>query len=50
MHAHRWSDLQLDEQGDGGTMIDGEAFSCEDGWLSAPPSYAEAIDVVPYVY
>lgn len=51
LHAHRWSDLQLDEGGEGGgRMVNGETFSCEDGWMLAPPSYSEALDSAPYVY
>lgn len=50
MHTHRWSDLQLDDGGDRGRMVEGEAISCEDGWILPPPSYARAIEDAPYVY
>ena len=52
MHNIRWSDLHLDRSSgrEIGRMISGEALSCEDGWIMAPPAYSEAIKTVPYDY
>ena len=52
MQTIRWSDWHLDNSSgeEVGTVISGETVSCEDGWIHAPPSYAEAVDDVPYVF
>ena len=52
MHNVRWSDLHLDRSSgtEVGRMIYGEAISCENGWIQAPPSYGDAIKSVPYAY
>jgi hypothetical protein len=51
MHLHRWSDLHLYGSSPGaqvGRMVDGEAYSCENGWIEPPPCYGDAIVEVPY--
>lgn len=52
MQLYTWSDLHLDQSSgqEVGRVITGEALSCEDGWILAPPSYAEAVSSVPYEY
>lgn len=52
LHTTRWSDLHLDQSSgtEVGRVITGEVLSCEDGWIQAPPSYLEALEVVPYDY
>lgn len=50
LHAYHWSDLQLGAAGEPGRMVEGEAFSSEDGWMCAPPTYSQALDDIPYVY
>ncbi|WOO84741.1 uncharacterized protein LOC62_06G008254 [Vanrija pseudolonga] len=50
LHAYHWSDLLLGADGSAGRMVEGEAFSSEDGWMCAPPTYSQALDDIPYVY
>ena len=52
MQTIRWSDLHLDQSSgqEIGRIVTGEVLSSEDGWIQAPPSYAEACEVVPYEY
>lgn len=52
MRTIRWSDLHLDQSSgeEVGRMLTGEVISCEDGWIQAPPSYAEACEDVPYEF
>ncbi|KAL1407032.1 hypothetical protein Q8F55_006445 [Vanrija albida] len=50
LHAHHWSDLHIGADGGRARMIEGEAFSSEDGWMCAPPTYSQALDDIPYVY
>jgi len=52
MRTIRWSDLHLDQSSgeEVGRMLTGEVMSCEDGWIQAPPSYAEACEDAPYEF
>jgi hypothetical protein len=52
MQTYRWSDLHLDNTGSSevSRVLSGEATTCEDGWISPPPSYQAALEVVPYEY
>lgn len=50
MHSVRWSDLHVDRSSgqEVGRMVNGEAITCEDGWIVPPPAYGDAIKSVPY--
>jgi hypothetical protein len=50
MHNYTWSDLHLDRSSgqEVGRVVEGEGKSCEDGWILAPPSYADAVLQAPY--
>lgn len=52
MHQVRWSDLHLDRSTgeEVPRVVNGEAFSCEDGWIMPPPAYGDALREVPYEY
>lgn len=52
MQTYRWSDLHLDNSGasEVSRVLSGETTTCEDGWISPPPSYQAALEVVPYEY
>lgn len=50
MHSFSWSDLHLDRSTgmEVGRVVEGAGVSCEDGWILAPPSYADAVKQAPY--
>lgn len=54
MQLVRWTDLYIDRSASDGQerarVINGEAISCEDGWVLPPPSYFDAIQDVPYEF